>query len=144
MISRGFCHWCISLDVKCDGAMSPFSTLQEQTQTPPPRAAAYWSLSGYDVYGHSDNDGEERQQRDSHHLSEEGGARKMKYVVVTGGVVSGLGKGITASSIGVVLKACGLRITSIKIGEVGGREGRTEGQREPLGVRRGSGRSKRA
>uniref|UniRef100_A0A0E0MZA4 CTP synthase n=1 Tax=Oryza rufipogon TaxID=4529 RepID=A0A0E0MZA4_ORYRU len=39
----------------------------------------------------------------------------MKYVLVTGGVVSGLGKGVTASSIGVVLKSCGLRITSIKI-----------------------------
>ncbi|XP_010931725.1 uncharacterized protein [Elaeis guineensis] len=43
------------------------------------------------------------------------GGRKMKYVLVTGGVVSGLGKGVTASSIGVVLKACGLRVTSIKI-----------------------------
>jgi CTP synthase len=41
----------------------------------------------------------------------------MKYVLVTGGVVSGLGKGVTASSIGVVLKSCGLRVTSIKIGE---------------------------
>ncbi|BAS73176.1 Os01g0616900 [Oryza sativa Japonica Group] len=41
--------------------------------------------------------------------------REMKYVLVTGGVVSGLGKGVTASSIGVVLKSCGLRITSIKI-----------------------------
>lgn len=40
----------------------------------------------------------------------------MKFVIVTGGVVSGLGKGVTASSIGVVLKACGLRVTSIKIG----------------------------
>ncbi|KAL5700901.1 CTP synthase (glutamine hydrolyzing) [Ranunculus cassubicifolius] len=39
----------------------------------------------------------------------------MKYVLVTGGVVSGLGKGVTASSIGVVLKACGFRVTSIKI-----------------------------
>lgn len=39
----------------------------------------------------------------------------MKYVLVSGGVVSGLGKGVTASSIGVVLKACGLRVTSIKI-----------------------------
>ncbi|CAM6111096.1 unnamed protein product [Calypogeia fissa] len=39
----------------------------------------------------------------------------MKYVVVTGGVVSGLGKGVTASSLGVVLKGCGLRVTSIKI-----------------------------
>lgn len=40
----------------------------------------------------------------------------MKYVLVTGGVVSGLGKGVTASSIGVLLKTCGLRVTSIKIG----------------------------
>ncbi|XP_073299445.1 uncharacterized protein [Primulina huaijiensis] len=39
----------------------------------------------------------------------------MKYVLVTGGVVSGLGKGVTASSIGLILKACGLRVTSIKI-----------------------------
>lgn len=41
----------------------------------------------------------------------------MKYVLVTGGVVSGLGKGVTASSIGVLLKGCGLRVTSIKIGQ---------------------------
>ncbi|KAG6496942.1 hypothetical protein ZIOFF_044822 [Zingiber officinale] len=47
---------------------------------------------------------------------EGGGAeRPMKYVLVTGGVVSGLGKGVTASSVGVVLKSCGLRVTSIKI-----------------------------
>ncbi len=39
----------------------------------------------------------------------------MKYVVVTGGVLSGLGKGITASSIGVLLKSAGLSVTSIKI-----------------------------
>ena len=39
----------------------------------------------------------------------------MKYVVVSGGVLSGLGKGVTASSIGVLLKAAGLRVTSIKI-----------------------------
>eukprot|EP00475_Leptophrys_vorax_P025742 TRINITY_DN36004_c0_g1_i1.p1 TRINITY_DN36004_c0_g1~~TRINITY_DN36004_c0_g1_i1.p1 ORF type:complete len:625 (+),score=136.40 TRINITY_DN36004_c0_g1_i1:36-1877(+) len=39
----------------------------------------------------------------------------MKYVVVTGGVVSGLGKGITASSIGLLLKCSGMRVTSIKI-----------------------------
>jgi CTP synthase len=36
-------------------------------------------------------------------------------VVVTGGVLSGLGKGVTASSIGVLLKSAGLRVTSIKI-----------------------------
>lgn len=41
----------------------------------------------------------------------------MKYVLVTGGVVSGLGKGVTASSTGVLLQARGLRVTSIKIGD---------------------------
>lgn len=39
----------------------------------------------------------------------------MKYIVVTGGVVSGLGKGVTISSIGRLLQSCGLRITAIKI-----------------------------
>jgi hypothetical protein len=39
----------------------------------------------------------------------------MKYVIVTGGVVSGLGKGITISSIGRILKSSGVRVTSIKI-----------------------------
>eukprot|EP00239_Pterosperma_sp_CCMP1384_P007644 CAMPEP_0197844640 /NCGR_PEP_ID=MMETSP1438-20131217/1639_1 /TAXON_ID=1461541 /ORGANISM="Pterosperma sp., Strain CCMP1384" /LENGTH=585 /DNA_ID=CAMNT_0043455561 /DNA_START=98 /DNA_END=1855 /DNA_ORIENTATION=+ len=39
----------------------------------------------------------------------------MRYVLVTGGVVSGLGKGVTASSIGVLLQAAGLRVTAIKI-----------------------------
>ena len=42
----------------------------------------------------------------------------MKYVLVTGGVVSGLGKGVTASSIGLLLKASGLTVTSIKIGNL--------------------------
>lgn len=39
----------------------------------------------------------------------------MKYIVVTGGVVSGLGKGITISSIGRLLKLSGVRVTAIKI-----------------------------
>nr|WP_269988109.1 hypothetical protein [Brachyspira hyodysenteriae] len=34
-----------------------------------------------------------------------------KYIFVTGGVVSGLGKGITASSLGRLLKARGLSVT---------------------------------
>ncbi len=38
-----------------------------------------------------------------------------KFIVVTGGVVSGLGKGIIISSIGKLLQSCGLRLTSIKI-----------------------------
>jgi len=40
---------------------------------------------------------------------------RMKFIVVTGGVLSGLGKGITASSIGCVLKARGLKVTAMKI-----------------------------
>lgn len=39
----------------------------------------------------------------------------MKYIVVTGGVISGLGKGITISSIGRIVKSSGLRVTAIKI-----------------------------
>ncbi|CAL8100132.1 unnamed protein product [Orchesella dallaii] len=39
----------------------------------------------------------------------------MKYVLVTGGVISGIGKGVIASSIGTILKCCGLRVTAIKI-----------------------------
>jgi CTP synthase len=38
-----------------------------------------------------------------------------KYVFVTGGVLSGLGKGITSSSIGLLLKSRGLKVTAIKI-----------------------------
>ena len=38
-----------------------------------------------------------------------------KFVLVTGGVISGIGKGITASSIGVLLKILGQRTTAIKI-----------------------------
>lgn len=39
----------------------------------------------------------------------------MKYILVTGGVISGIGKGIIASSVGTILKACGLHVTAIKI-----------------------------
>ena len=38
-----------------------------------------------------------------------------KYIFVTGGVVSSLGKGITASSLGRLLKARGLKVTMIKL-----------------------------
>jgi CTP synthase len=40
--------------------------------------------------------------------------RKTNYIFVTGGVCSGLGKGITAASIGALLKACKLEVFSIK------------------------------
>lgn len=39
----------------------------------------------------------------------------MKYIFVTGGVVSGLGKGITVASLGRLLKARGLRVTMQKL-----------------------------
>lgn len=35
----------------------------------------------------------------------------IKYIFVTGGVVSGLGKGITAASLGRLLKERGYRVT---------------------------------
>ena len=38
----------------------------------------------------------------------------MKYIFVTGGVVSGLGKGIVAASLGRLLKARGLKVASQK------------------------------
>jgi CTP synthase len=41
--------------------------------------------------------------------------KEKKYIVVTGGVISGIGKGVTASSIGVILKMLNLRPTAIKI-----------------------------
>ena len=39
----------------------------------------------------------------------------MKYVLVSGGVISGIGKGVIASSTGLLLKTTGLKVTSIKI-----------------------------
>lgn len=39
----------------------------------------------------------------------------MKYVVVSGGVISGIGKGVIASSVGLLFKSHGYRVTSIKI-----------------------------
>ena len=39
---------------------------------------------------------------------------KTKYIFVTGGVISGLGKGITAASIGKILSSRGLLVTMQK------------------------------
>ena len=41
--------------------------------------------------------------------------KNKKYIFVTGGVVSGLGKGITAASLGRLLKARGLKIVAQKL-----------------------------
>jgi len=39
----------------------------------------------------------------------------MKYIIVTGGVLSGLGKGVTASSAGLLLQCAGYKVTAVKI-----------------------------
>lgn len=39
----------------------------------------------------------------------------MKYILVNGGVISGIGKGVVASSLGTILKAVGFNVTAIKI-----------------------------
>src|ERR1035437_6542486 len=41
--------------------------------------------------------------------------KNTKYIFVVGGVISGVGKGVTASSIGLILKNRGLNVTAIKI-----------------------------
>lgn len=41
--------------------------------------------------------------------------KRHKYIIVTGGVLSGLGKGITSSSIGLLLKELGFSVSAVKI-----------------------------
>ena len=40
---------------------------------------------------------------------------KTKFIFVLGGVMSGLGKGISASSIGYLLKSAGLKVNILKL-----------------------------
>merc|ERR1719321_1875570 len=47
--------------------------------------------------------------------TQKGGEQQVKYLIVTGGTISGLGKGTAISSLGVVLKSHGLKVTAIKI-----------------------------
>jgi CTP synthase len=53
----------------------------------------------------------------THHLKliTQNEGKTMKYIFVTGGVVSSLGKGITASSLGAILRARGHKVTAVKI-----------------------------
>ena len=44
-----------------------------------------------------------------------GAVTTMKYILVSGGVISGVGKGVVASSLGVILKQSNVAVTSIKI-----------------------------
>ena len=39
----------------------------------------------------------------------------MRYVVVTGGVISGLGKGVTTASISKIIQSMGHKVTVVKI-----------------------------
>ncbi len=41
--------------------------------------------------------------------------KETKYIFVVGGVISGVGKGITSSSLGLILKNRGLNVTAVKI-----------------------------
>ena len=38
-----------------------------------------------------------------------------KYIIVTGGVISGVGKGVATASVERILKECGFSVTAIKI-----------------------------
>ncbi len=38
----------------------------------------------------------------------------MKFIIISGGVLSGLGKGVTAASIGLLLKSRGIKVTALK------------------------------
>lgn len=48
-------------------------------------------------------------------FKEEVASHKMKYILVTGGVISGVGKGVIASSFGTLLNCNGISVTSLKI-----------------------------
>jgi CTP synthase len=41
--------------------------------------------------------------------------KSCKYIFVTGGVISGLGKGITTASIGLLLKSAGYKVSALKV-----------------------------
>ena len=41
--------------------------------------------------------------------------KQKKYIFITGGVLSSLGKGISASSIGMLMEARGIRVSMVKI-----------------------------
>src|ERR1700691_6491181 len=41
--------------------------------------------------------------------------KNLKYIFVVGGVMSGVGKGITSASIGKILQARGFNVTALKI-----------------------------
>ena len=69
----------------------------------------------FDLLNHLRGGGSSSMPQSLSDLVEETIASNRKIVVVTGGVLSGIGKGVTASSIGVLFRAMGLRVTALKI-----------------------------
>ena len=61
-------------------------------------------------------------------------ARQTKYIFVTGGVVSSLGKGLAAASIGALLEGHGYKVTPAEVRPV---HQRRPGHDEPVSARRG-------
>ncbi len=51
---------------------------------------------------------------DKFHRSYDISSSRVKYIIVSGGVLSGLGKGITAASIGLLLRSRGVKVTLMK------------------------------
>lgn len=47
--------------------------------------------------------------------AKKGQQKNQKYIFVVGGVMSGIGKGVSTSSIGLILKSKGFRVTALKI-----------------------------
>src|SRR6185436_17754459 len=43
------------------------------------------------------------------------GKKQTKYIFISGGVISGLGKGITAASLAAILKSKGYKISPVKV-----------------------------
>ena len=42
-------------------------------------------------------------------------SRRTKYIFVTGGVVSSIGKGLASASVGALMEARGLKVTILKL-----------------------------
>ncbi|EWM20281.1 CTP synthase, partial [Nannochloropsis gaditana] len=86
------------------------STHEADVSSAPPKPCR-WLLSK--VHGGAESAGQRRGrgawEQDLKHST------PCKFVVITGGVISGIGKGVTASSLGLLLKMMGMRPTAIKI-----------------------------
>src|SRR6476661_7626958 len=54
-------------------------------------------------------------KRHEPHSKERDMAKQRKYIFVTGGVLSSIGKGISAASIGMLMESRGIKVTMIKM-----------------------------